>query len=104
MNEPDWWWIDYMEAEADPRLLNDLSELLLVSKKDQETFATFKHLRALIRQTEPHLVTTDRQKKNLHDRIMKAVKAQPRSTETPVLEADATQTPLLFGEGRSKGF
>jgi hypothetical protein len=83
MSGPDWWWIDYMEADADPRLLNDLEELLLISKNDQEALAAFRHLRSMIRQLEPHLVTSERQRKNLHDRIMKAVKVQPKRTAAP---------------------
>lgn len=72
------WWIDYMEGETDLRLQADLKELLALSETDRTELETLQKLRALIRQSEPHLILSDRQAGRLHDKIMNAVKGAPK--------------------------
>ena len=92
MTDPQWW-IDYMEGETDVRVQADLNELLSLSKADRTELEKLQKLRALIRQSEPHLILSHRQAGRLHDRIMQAVGAAAAenvaSAKTAKLKATA---------------
>lgn len=51
--DSEWWWIDYLEDEMDPKLESDLRTLLQHSQEDRDSFERFRLLRAWLRDSDP---------------------------------------------------